>query len=345
MIEQQQQNNYIPLQVPLKITEHVWPEGTVPLVSIRCITYNHVNFIQDAIEGFLMQETRFPVEILIHDDASNDGTADKVREYEKKYPWLIKAICQTENQYSKGNKPGAFLRSLTGGEYVAACEGDDCWISKDKLQSQMEKILQDKKCVFVGGRVKIVYESPVCREVIDPPINIDLESNDIKLFESGLWLHTASRIWKKSFLEEYQQKVRKIKYKSDLGQILYLKSQIMEGRVSALSVNETVSIYRIHAGGVWSHLSESQKLIQNIKYYLNYRNFYSSGNMHFIDDNILSSISHISRNNIKISWVDFVGIVSIMVKSGFFLKKLKISRTQLLIELRKFLKCIAWRNQ
>ena len=44
----------------------------VPLLSISCITYNHVNYIRQALDGFLMQKTSFPFEIIIHDDASND---------------------------------------------------------------------------------------------------------------------------------------------------------------------------------------------------------------------------------------------------------------------------------
>ena len=74
------------------------------MVSISCITYNHEKYISDAIESFLMQKTNFNFEILIHDDASTDRTADIIREYEKKYPDLIKPIYQTENQYSKGWK-------------------------------------------------------------------------------------------------------------------------------------------------------------------------------------------------------------------------------------------------
>jgi hypothetical protein len=73
------------LQKPVRIIEQVWAEGTVPLVSIWCITYNHANFIRDAIQGFLMQKTTFPVEIFIHDDASTDGTAEIIQEYSNKY--------------------------------------------------------------------------------------------------------------------------------------------------------------------------------------------------------------------------------------------------------------------
>ena len=65
---------------------------TSPLVSVVCNTYNHVNYIRQCLDGFLIQETNFPIEILVHDDASTDGTADIVREYEAKYPELIKPI-------------------------------------------------------------------------------------------------------------------------------------------------------------------------------------------------------------------------------------------------------------
>ena len=84
---------------PVRITEQVWPEGTVPVVSIFCITYNHEKFIREAIEGFLMQETTFPVEIFIHDDASSDATAQIVKDYAAKFSQLFKMVLQTENQY------------------------------------------------------------------------------------------------------------------------------------------------------------------------------------------------------------------------------------------------------
>ena len=62
---------------------------TRPLVSICCLTYNHSQFIRKCLDGFLMQQTNFPIEILIHDDASTDGTDEIIREYAEKYPDLI----------------------------------------------------------------------------------------------------------------------------------------------------------------------------------------------------------------------------------------------------------------
>ena len=97
------------------------------LVSISCITYNHEKYIRDALEGFLMQKTDFKYEILIHDDASTDNTAKIIREYEEKYPDLIKPIYQKENQWSKGNYriSSTFNIPRAKGKYIAFCEGDD----------------------------------------------------------------------------------------------------------------------------------------------------------------------------------------------------------------------------
>lgn len=80
-----------------------WLENSEPLVSISCITYNHAPYIRQCLDGFLMQKTTFPFEILIHDDASPDGTADIIREYEKKYPLLVKPIYQKEALKMKKN--------------------------------------------------------------------------------------------------------------------------------------------------------------------------------------------------------------------------------------------------
>jgi glycosyltransferase involved in cell wall biosynthesis len=110
-----------------------------PLVSVCCITYNHEKYIREAIEGFLMQETSFPIEILIHDDASTDKTADIIREYEAKYPNIIKPIYQTENQYSKGVGISATYQwPRAKGKYIALCEGDDYWTDPLKLQKQVD---------------------------------------------------------------------------------------------------------------------------------------------------------------------------------------------------------------
>ena len=128
------------LAEPIPITEQNWPEGTIPLVTTRTMTFMHENYIRECIEGILMQKTTFPVQVLIHDDASTDRTAEIVREYEQKYPGVITAFYQTENSYSKPDKHERRkdFFDLIQGKYIALCEGDDYWTDPLKLQKQVE---------------------------------------------------------------------------------------------------------------------------------------------------------------------------------------------------------------
>lgn len=118
-----------------------------PLISICCVTYNHKPYIRDAIEGFLMQKTNSPFEIIIHDDASTDGTTDIVKEYAKKHPDLIVSILQKENQYSKGIKiASTYVFPKAKGKYIALCEGDDYWTDPLKLQKQIDFMEKHSEC-------------------------------------------------------------------------------------------------------------------------------------------------------------------------------------------------------
>ncbi len=120
----------------------------IPLVSVCCITYNHEEFIHEAVDSFLMQETNFPIEIIIHDDASTDNTANIIREYQEKYSHLIKVILQTENQYTL--RRFGFLSDLFNearGKYIALCEGDDYWTDPLKLQKQVDFLEQHPECI------------------------------------------------------------------------------------------------------------------------------------------------------------------------------------------------------
>ena len=87
-----------------------------------------------------MQKTNFKYEIIIHDDASTDGTTEIIKEYAEKYPDLITPIFQTENQYSKGLRGfyARFVFPKAKGKYIALCDGDDYWADSLKLQKQVD---------------------------------------------------------------------------------------------------------------------------------------------------------------------------------------------------------------
>lgn len=110
------------------------------LVSVLCTAYNHEQYIRSALESFVSQKTGFAFEVLVNDDASSDGTAAIIREYEEKYPEIIRPFYQKENQFSKGI--GYIYENIfyphARGKYFAFCEGDDYWTDESKLQRQVD---------------------------------------------------------------------------------------------------------------------------------------------------------------------------------------------------------------
>lgn len=130
------------------------------VVSISCITYNHEPYIRECLDGFLMQNTNFTYEILIHDDASTDNTQIIIQEYEKKYPDIIKPIYRTQNQYSQGvRRVNKFNFERARGKYIALCEGDDYWIDPLKLQKQVDFLEANSEYTLCfHNAVKVYYE-------------------------------------------------------------------------------------------------------------------------------------------------------------------------------------------
>ena len=120
------------------------------MVSICCTTYNHGKFIEQAIKGFIEQKTNFKYEIIIRDDASTDNTQEIIKDYEKKYPELIRGIYEKENTYSKGIWGEIIYKMYENakGKYIAICEGDDYWCDQNKLQLQVDYMEQNPECTF-----------------------------------------------------------------------------------------------------------------------------------------------------------------------------------------------------
>lgn len=117
------------------------------VVSVICLAYNHEKYIKECLDSIINQITTFKFEVVINDDASTDDTANIIEEYEKKYPELIKAIYQKENQYSQGVAIiEEKMLDYASGKYVAFCECDDKWTDLKKLQRQYEYMEKHPEC-------------------------------------------------------------------------------------------------------------------------------------------------------------------------------------------------------
>ena len=219
------------------------------MVSIHCLTYNHEPYIRQCLEGFVMQQTNFRFEAVVHDDASTDGTAAIVREYAKKYPDIIKPILESENQYSKHD--GSLERIMDEkciGKYIAFCEGDDYWIDPFKLQKQVDFLEAHSDYGMVFTDYQIIYES--CGKLVLKKCKIPI-INDAALMwkvlsQKDLLIGTTTVLGRNSL----HRQIRDVK--EDFDGYLMGDTQMLFhfARLSKVHcINDVTAVYRKHQSG------------------------------------------------------------------------------------------------
>lgn len=221
---------------------------TTPLVSICSITYNHAPFIRQCLDGFLMQQCNFPIEIIINDDCSTDGTTEIIREYAEKYPDKIFPIFHEENLYSQGVR-GMFQRFVfpkARGKYIAICEGDDYWTDPLKLQKQVDFLESHPDYSMCFHKAKVIAQDG--REYID--YFSKLEEREYKAEEIlTRWIiPTASIVFRSEVHIPTHKDFRN-------GDVIVHAACVASGRVYCMT--EEMSAYRLHGGG-WSAAGPSQ---------------------------------------------------------------------------------------
>jgi glycosyltransferase involved in cell wall biosynthesis len=215
-----------------------------PLVSICCLAFNTEKYIAQTLEGFIMQKTNFPFEIIVHDDASPDRTGEIILQYARKYPELIIPIFQKENQYYNRNKGGTnltkFMLPLTSGKYIAMCEGDDYWINPLKLQTQVDFMEAHPDYNFSVGRVDVLTEKTGIIRKMKDPVNPD--KKDTYLLKDYLktpFSQTSSFVFRNTG-EDFPEWFAKV-HAEDRSLVI-----VKTGKGKIKYHPELFSIYRIH---------------------------------------------------------------------------------------------------
>ncbi len=237
-------------------------------VSIICLAYNHEKYIRQTLEGFVSQQTSFNYEVIVHDDASNDNTASIIREYQNKYPHIIKAIFQTENQYRK--KIGitkAFIIPMIKGKYIAWCEGDDYWYDASKLQLQFEALEKNPNCNMCLHRVVEITESGQNTGVKYPNNNIKsgvIHSRNFLELCNGYSFHTSSYFVRANLHIDYTSNEPEFRKKCDVGDepMLWYYGQLGD----VFFIDKEMSYYRRGVPTSWS-TQQAGQISKQIQHY------------------------------------------------------------------------------
>lgn len=218
------------------------------MVTITCAVYNHEKYLRKALDGFVMQKTNFKYEVLVHDDASTDGSADIIREYQEKYPDIIRSIIQTENQYSQGISIGhTFLYPNARGKYFAPCEGDDYWISEHKLQKLVDFLESHPDYTMCChnsyreyvDRNEMVIENPVDEEG-------DVSAREMILEPNKTWIATSSLVYRREMAFNRPEFFRI----APVGDVQLRFYCFWNGKVYYFK--EPMSVYRRNVSNAWS---------------------------------------------------------------------------------------------
>lgn len=219
-----------------------------PQVSVICDVYNHGPYIRNALEGFVMQKTNFSFEVLVHDDASTDDSADIIREYEQKYPNLIKPIYQSENQYSqKVPIDRTYQIPRIKGKYVATCEGDDYWTDPMKLQKQYDFMEANPDysmctCSVVWLDMRTNKQVNLCRTGFDKDVSLE----EIILEKKGRIFQYATFFLKREVFCSRPEWTKHF----GVGDTPLAMNAALCGKVRMLA--DTMAVYRNHAAGSWT---------------------------------------------------------------------------------------------
>lgn len=218
------------------------------MVSICCITYNHEQYIAQALEGFVTQKTNFKVEILIGEDCSTDATCAVIQEYIDRYPGLIRLLTGTRNIGAIQNQ--IRVMSAATGKYIAMCDGDDFWIDPYKLQKQVDFLEHYPEYVMCCHYTKVIDDANQLVYVNDKPVGIEHDYQDVLLGQReetrvcSLMIKNISEVREIMHQDWYFDT-----YGSDTLFKLYALFKTGE---KIYVMPEVMACYRHHPGGIWS---------------------------------------------------------------------------------------------
>lgn len=227
-----------------------------PVVSVVMITYGHASFIEEAINGVLMQECNFDYELIISNDCSPDNTNELVEKLLESHPkkHLVRYFNHNVNKGMMLNFTWA-VEQASNSKYIALCEGDDFWTDSKKLQKQVRFLDENTNYNLAFHNTLILKPDGNLKKCNDWTIEKTFEFKD---FTSSNFANTTSLLYRNNispFPEWF--------YNLAAGDWAIILLNAEKGKIYYMP--ETMATYRLHEGGVWSSTTYEEMLTKGIE--------------------------------------------------------------------------------
>jgi glycosyltransferase involved in cell wall biosynthesis len=233
----------------IMVNEHV------PFLSVRLITYNHEKYISSALDGILLQKTEFPIEVVIGDDCSTDGTSVVIAEYQTKFPELIRVLHRDKHMGMVRNGIETFWSCR--GKYIALLDGDDYWTDPYKLHKQVAVLEEEQGRVICFHNTEVRYEDSSRHSTLLCRTSQKITSGLLDLAERN-YIPTSSVVMRNDLIGEFPEWYYDLPF-SDWA--LYILNA-QHGDIHYIP--QVMGVYRRHSDGVWSSLNKIEGRKQNI---------------------------------------------------------------------------------
>ena len=228
-------------------------------LSVMVITYNHERFIAQTLEGVLAQRVNFDYEVVVGEDCSTDRTREILMDFHRRYPDKIVPLLRNHNIGGKEN----LLATLAAcrGQYVALLEGDDYWISEDKLQKQVDFLDAHPDYALCCHRAQVLDETGAWKYgSVFPSIHAGTYTI-LNLLEWN-FIMTCTAVYRWGSVDPLPAWFRKVRPGDWALHALVTRTAKIE------LMDDVMAVYRVHSGGLWSTQTErarSRKAVRMLK--------------------------------------------------------------------------------
>lgn len=234
-------------------------------ISVVVTSFNHENYIKKCMDSILIQKGDFKLELIVGDDCSQDNTRKILEQYQKQHPSIINLLPKTKNMGVSKNLKRC-MEAVTG-EYVAVCEGDDCWIDPLKLQKQIKFLEKRKDCAFCFNSIFMYHENKKDKNYIfQKDLTKDTYTTRELILDNFIG-NFSSCMYRTDIVKKLPNELY------DLFTVDWMFNIACSEHGSIGFINEPMTLYRIHDKGLWSGKNRTLQYSELSKHIDSYNKF------------------------------------------------------------------------